>query len=51
MIGWEINIGIFPGLLVGARTYRGEGMNNHVLYLLFIDICLTTYFEENESDQ
>ena len=43
MLGWEISIGLFPGLLLGAGTYVGEDRNNHVLYLLFVDICLTTY--------
>jgi len=50
MIGWEITIGFYPGILVGFRSYEGEDRNNHVLYLPFIDICLTVLKEINESD-
>ena len=50
MIGWEITIGFYPGILVGFRSYEGEDRNNHVLYLPFIDICLTVLNKINESD-
>jgi len=45
--GWELYTGIFPGILFGIRSYEdGEFQIDHVLYLGFIDICLTLYYEE-----
>ena len=41
MKDWELSFGTFPGLLLGIRSYKEEYKTNHVLYLLFIDICLT----------
>ena len=49
-MSWEITIGFYPGILVGFRSYEGEDRNNHVLYLPFIDICLTIMKQEYESD-
>ena len=40
---WELSFGTFPGLLFGMRTYREESKNNNVIYLGFLDICLTIY--------
>ena len=40
---WELSFGTFPGLLFGLRTYIEESKNNHVLYLGFLDVCLTTF--------
>jgi len=45
--GWEMSTGIFPGILFGIRTYEdGDYQVDHVLYLGFIDICLSLYYEE-----
>ena len=49
-MSWEITVGFYPGILVGFRSYEGGDRNNHVLYLPFIDICLTVLKEINESD-
>ena len=40
---WALSFGFFPGLLIGVRSYVEKYKTNHVLYLLFIDICLTIY--------
>ncbi len=40
---WEIHLGFYPGILLGVRTYYLETHNDHVLYLPFIDICITIY--------
>jgi hypothetical protein len=40
---WELSFGAFPGLLFGARSYIEDYKTNHVIYLLFVDICLTIY--------
>mgnify|MGYP001211066517 FL=1 len=43
MTNWELSIGTFPGLLLGVRSYVEQYRTNHVIYLLFVDICLTIY--------
>ena len=42
---WELTLGVFPGLLFGIRSYEydHEEYIDHVLYLGFIDICITIY--------
>ena len=40
---WNLSFGTFPGLLFGMRTYKEEYKDNHVIYLGFLDICLTIY--------
>ena len=40
---WEFSIGFYPGILLGMRTYKEKKRNNHVLYLPFVDFCLTIY--------
>jgi len=47
---WELSLGLYPGILVGFRSYEGSDRNNHVLYLPFVDICLTILKEIDESD-
>ena len=47
---WELTIGFYPGIIVGFRTYQQNDRNNHVLYLPFVDICLTTLKNVDESD-
>ena len=38
---WELSVGIYPGILLGFRTYAEVNKSNHVLYLPFVDICLS----------
>ena len=40
-MSWEFSIGFYPCVLFGLRTYRERNKNNHVLYLPFVDFCLT----------
>ena len=47
---WELSMGFYPGIVIGFRTYAQDDRYNHVLYLPFIDICLTVLKEINESD-
>ena len=42
-MNWEFSMGFYPGVLFGMRTYRERNKNNHVVYLPFVDFCLTTY--------
>ena len=50
MIDWELSVGFYPGIIIGFRTYVQEDRNNHVLYLPFIDICLTVLKNINEPN-
>jgi hypothetical protein len=43
MNNWELSFGTFPGLLFGIRTYQEQTKANHVLYIGFLDICLTIF--------
>ena len=38
---WELSLGFYPGILVGFRSYEEKKKTNHVLYLPFMDACLT----------
>jgi len=40
---WEISVGIYSGLLLGFRTYEEQLKTNHVLYIPFVDVCLTIW--------
>ena len=40
---WELSVGTYPGFLVGVRSYPDQYRTNHVLYIPFVDICLTIY--------
>mgnify|MGYP001172343598 FL=1 len=40
---WAIEIGMYPGVLLGVRTYKQEDRSIHVLYLPFIDIAFYMY--------
>jgi len=40
---WEISFGFYTGFLFGFRTYEEKYKFNHVLYIPFIDVCLTVY--------
>ena len=43
MKDWELSFGFYSGILLGFRTYREEEKSNHVLYIPFVDVCLTVH--------
>jgi len=45
MTGWEVSIGLYPGILIGIRSYPETLFTEHVLYLPFIELVLTVYYE------
>jgi hypothetical protein len=47
MNNWELVIGLYPGVLIGARTYDNDSHIDHVLYIPFVEICLTIFKEDN----
>jgi len=48
--GWEISLGLYPGVLFGFRSYINHDVENHVLYIPFIDVCLTIQREVDEEE-
>jgi hypothetical protein len=40
---WIIEVGLYPGFLVGIRTYEEPDCVVHVLYLPFVDLALTIF--------
>jgi hypothetical protein len=38
---WELSVGTYPGIVLGFRTYKEVEKTNHVLYIPFVDVCLT----------
>jgi hypothetical protein len=41
MKDWELSVGTYPGIMLGFRTYNEVDKTNHVLYVPFVDVCLT----------
>ena len=42
-INFELELGFYPGICVGVRTYPEKNYSQHVLYLPFVELCLTIY--------
>tara|TARA_S200002703_G_scaffold35887_1_gene30989 strand:+ start:207 stop:353 length:147 start_codon:yes stop_codon:yes gene_type:complete len=38
---WELSFGFYPGIVLGFRSYEEKKKTNHVIYLPFVDACLT----------
>ena len=38
MNDWELSIGLYPGIVIGIRSYVEKEFVEHVLYLPFVDI-------------
>jgi len=36
---WSIELGLYPGVLLGFRTYESDELTTHVLYFPFVDIA------------
>ena len=47
MKAYRVSIGLYPGVLIGIRTYEQEDVVQHVLYLPFIDIAFEYIKGEN----
>jgi hypothetical protein len=50
MTGWAISLGLYPGILLGFRSYIEDEIENHVLYLPFVDICFTIHKDVLEDE-
>lgn len=42
-MNWELSIGLYPGVLIGFRSYVEESYSTHVLYVPFLDVALTIF--------
>ena len=42
-VAWSIEIGFYPGIVVGIRSYEELDQTTHVLYLPFVDLALTIF--------
>ena len=42
-MNWEFSMGFYPGILLGFRSYTERIKQNHVMYLPFVDFCLTIF--------
>jgi len=40
---WEISVGLYPGIMIGARTYDWSNARQFVLYLPFIDVSFMLF--------
>ena len=47
---WSIEIGFYPGILFGLRSYNEPTQTAHVLYMPFVDLALTFYRDENDGN-
>ena len=45
-MSWELSLGLYPGILIGVRSYINETTTDHVLYMPFVELCLTIYKNE-----
>jgi hypothetical protein len=38
---WCLEVGLYPGILLGSRAYKEEDFTTYVIYLPFVDIAFT----------
>ena len=41
--GWSLEFGLYPGVLLGFRSYEDEEKSIHVAYIPFVDLALFVY--------
>ena len=51
MKNWSLSIGLYPGILVGFRSYESEDRTTHVAYVPFIDLALEVYHNVEEDEE
>lgn len=44
-LGWTLDIAFYPGILFGIRAYEEEERLEHVLYIPFVGLILSIYYE------
>tara|TARA_R110000824_G_scaffold245668_1_gene434738 strand:- start:235 stop:387 length:153 start_codon:yes stop_codon:yes gene_type:complete len=48
MKSFDINVGIYPGFLIGIRTYKDYDANTHAIYLPFFSIHIVVFKDTDE---
>ena len=43
--GWEVSLSLYPGIVVGVRSYPEKDFVEHVLYLPLVELCITVHYE------
>ena len=51
MKDWDISLGLYPGILIGLRTYKKQDITSHVFYLPLIDLCINIYNERKNFNR
>lgn len=46
---WSLEVGLYPGILLGVRTYNEKWFTECVLYLPFVNIITTVYYTEPDE--
>ena len=49
MTAWELSLGFYPGFVIGVRSYDNPTTWEHVLYVPFIELCLTVFKDAPEE--
>jgi hypothetical protein len=49
MRNWQLEVGLYPGVLLGVRTYQNDDNTEHVLYLPFVEFILTFFKKEDNG--
>ena len=51
MRDWDMSIGLYPGILIGMRTYHGINKVSHVFYLPLVDLCIDIHYERTDINR
>ena len=49
MTAWELSLGFYPGFAIGMRSYDNPSTWEHVLYIPFIELCLTVFKDDPQE--
>lgn len=44
----DVNVGVYPGVLIGIRTYKDHDANTHAIYLPFFSIHIVVFKDTAE---
>ena len=44
----DVNVGVYPGVLIGIRTYKDYDANTHAIYLPFFSIHIVVFKDTDE---
>jgi len=50
-MNYSLSLGLYPGILIGTRSYEFNHSTMYVLYVPFIQLILEIYDEDVEYDE